>query len=112
MVSPPGNIQPAIDRFEKQLRAQDGHFKLEPCRSTELPFIEAGSGPTEELFATQDVEPAYTCACGNSTRASYPAEGPDGKQTIVIVCAICDAATRFPRFRPVEPLVDPTEGWT
>jgi hypothetical protein len=70
-----------------------------------LSFI-GGEGLVSEVCRPREVDyligtkhfPANTCACGAAARGIVPFEGDQGRGAIV--CAVCDAATEFPRCRP------------
>lgn len=96
------SLQRQVARFERVLLQQGGAIREEPCRSEELPALAAGSrikgAPTA---AKVDVETAYTCGCGNQTIAviPYEPESEDSPNAMAVICAICDAGTRMPRFQ-------------
>lgn len=95
----PLSLQEQVERFEAVLREQGGRGLPQECESTRLPALSPGDQVhTDAPKVRQEVETAFTCGCGNLTRAAFPYDGEDDKESECVVCAICDSATLFPRF--------------
>lgn len=101
---PQPSQQRQLDRFERVLREVGGRPLAGACTSVELPPVASGARSGEGLVARMDIEAGYTCGCGNESRVEIPYE-PDPSNPApkhggrCIVCAICDAGTRMPRFQ-------------
>lgn len=77
-----------IDKWFRWLHYIGGDgIDNEVCRADEVAYRIAGKARID-----------YTCGCGQMALGYLPYDGDSDAPSFARVCAVCDAATEFPRF--------------